>query len=41
MNLKFTPLECDDDVILLERDTFTVVRFKELSNHEIKRKLNY
>ena len=40
MNSKFTPLDCDD-VILLERDTFTVGRFKELSNHEIKRKLNY
>ncbi|HCF29146.1 MAG TPA: KGK family protein [Cyanobacteria bacterium UBA11049] len=41
MNSKFTPLNCDDDVILLERDTFTVGRFKELSNHEIRNKLNY
>ena len=39
MNPKFTPLDCDDDVILLERDTFTVGRFKELSNHEIKSKV--
>ena len=38
MNSKFTPLDCDD-VILLERDTFTVGRFKELSNHEIKSKV--
>ncbi len=41
MNSIFTPLNCDDDVILLERDTFTVGRFNELSNHEIKRKLDY
>ena len=41
MNPKFTLLDCDDDVILLEKDTFTVRRFKELSNNEIRNKLNY
>jgi hypothetical protein len=41
MNSKFTPLDCDDDVILLERDTFTVDRLKELSNQAIINKLNY
>ena len=41
MNPKFTPLDCDDDVILLERDTFTVCRFQELSTQAIRNKLNY
>ena len=40
MNPKFTPLDCDDDVILLERDTFTVCRFQELSTQAIRNKLN-
>jgi hypothetical protein len=40
MNSKFTPLDCDDDVILLERDTFTVGRFKELCLQAIRKRLN-
>ncbi len=40
MNSKFTPLDCDDDVILLERNTFTIGRFKELSNQAIRNKLD-
>lgn len=39
MNPKFTLLDCDDDVILLEKDTFTVGRLKELSNQELRNKL--
>ena len=30
MNPKFTPLGCDDDVVLLATDTFKVSRLKEL-----------
>lgn len=39
MNQKFTPLECDDDVILLEKDSFMVSRLKELIEEEIRNKL--
>lgn len=39
MNEKFTPLECDDDVILLEKDSFKVSRLKELIEEEIRNKL--
>ena len=39
MNPKFTLLDCDD-VILLEKDTFTVGRLKELGNREIRYKLD-
>ncbi|BAY44606.1 hypothetical protein SAMD00079811_22070 [Scytonema sp. HK-05] len=39
MNEKFTPLECDDDVILLEKDSFMVSRLKELIEEEIRNKL--
>ena len=38
MNPKFTPLDCDDDVVLLERDTFKVSRLKELCLQEIGNK---
>lgn len=40
MNPNFTLLDCDDDVILLEKDTFTVARLKELGNQAIRNKLN-
>ncbi len=40
MNPKFTPLDCDDDVVLLATDTFKVSRLKELYEQGIKDKLN-
>jgi hypothetical protein len=39
MNDLFIPLDSDDDVLLLNKDTFTVGRFKELVAQEIKNKL--
>lgn len=39
MNDKFIPLDSDEDVILLERDSFTVSRLKELIEEEIRNKL--
>lgn len=39
MKNTFTPLEGDDDVLLLDRDTFTVRRFKELVERGIQTKL--
>ncbi|ARV61633.1 KGK family protein [Nostocales cyanobacterium HT-58-2] len=39
MNEKFIPLECDDDVILLDKDSFKVSRLKELIEEEIRNKL--
>lgn len=39
MKNTFSPLEGDDDVLLLDRDTFTVRRFKELLEREIDTKL--
>jgi hypothetical protein len=39
MDEKFTPLECDDDVILLEKDSFKISRLKELIEEEIRNKL--
>lgn len=41
MNPKFITLDCDDDVVLLEKDSFTVGRLKELSHQEIRKKLDY
>lgn len=38
MNPKFTLLDCDDDVVLLERETFKVSRLKELCLQEIRNK---
>lgn len=38
MNAKFTPLDCADDVVLLERETFKVSRLKELCLPEIGNK---
>ncbi len=40
MNNKFTPLDCNDDVILFEKDTFKVSRLKELLYTEITNKLS-
>lgn len=39
MNNKFTPLVCDDDVILFEKDTFKISRLKELIYTDINNKL--
>lgn len=41
MNPKFITLDCDDDVVMLEKDTFTLGRLKELSYQEIRKKLDY
>ncbi|MEH2212704.1 KGK domain-containing protein [Nostoc sp.] len=38
MNNKFIALDCDDDVVLLQKDTFKVSRLKELVQEEICRK---
>ena len=38
MNSKFILLNCDDDVVLLEKDTFKVSRLKELCLQEIGNK---
>lgn len=38
MNPKFTPLDCDDDVVLLTSDTFKVSRLKELCLQGIRNK---
>ncbi|KAF3886675.1 MULTISPECIES: KGK domain-containing protein [Nostocales] len=40
MNNKFTPLVCDDDVILFEKDTFKISRLKELLSTDMSLKLN-
>ncbi|MBN3881539.1 MAG: KGK family protein [Nostoc sp. JL34] len=40
MNKKFTPLVCDDDVLLFEKDTFKISRFKELISTDINNKLS-
>lgn len=40
MSEKFVPLICDDDVVLLEKDTFKVSRLKELCIQGIDRKLS-
>ncbi len=41
MNNAFTPLEADNDVLLLNKDTFTVSRFKELLWIAIHNKLSF
>jgi hypothetical protein len=38
---RFIPLDCDDDVVLLEKDTFKISRLKELVKREIRKKLQY
>jgi hypothetical protein len=38
MSELFTPLNSDNDVLMLNKDTFTVGRFKELVAEEIKKK---
>ncbi|MFL9458506.1 MULTISPECIES: KGK domain-containing protein [Nostocales] len=40
MSSKFIPLVCDDDVILLQQDTFKISRLKELLSHDIGIKLS-
>jgi hypothetical protein len=41
MSDRFIPLDCNDDVLLLDRDTFKVSRLKELCFQEIGKKLNH
>lgn len=41
MSDRFIPLDCDDDVVLLEKDTFKVSRLKELVIQQIVNKLNF
>ncbi len=41
MNNVFSPLEGDNDVLLLNRDTFTISRFKELVLQAINTKLDF
>ena len=41
MNNTFSPLEGDNDVLLLNKDTFTVSRFKELVWQAINTKLSF
>ena len=33
-------LDCDDDVVLFEKDTFKVSRLKELTMREVRKKFN-
>ncbi len=40
MSDKFISLECDDDVILFEKDSFKVNRLRELVYSELMKKLN-
>ncbi len=40
MNTIFEPLDSDDDVILLDNDTFTVSIFKNLLTQEIRKKFD-
>ncbi|MEA5497998.1 KGK domain-containing protein [Limnoraphis robusta Tam1] len=40
-NNGFQPLTCDEDVLLFEKDTFTVGRFKELVYKEVRSKIYY
>jgi hypothetical protein len=35
MNAKFQDLECDTDILMIEKDTFTVERFKELMRQKL------
>ncbi|HYW20410.1 MAG TPA: KGK domain-containing protein [Nodularia sp. (in: cyanobacteria)] len=36
MNNKFTLLDCDDDVVLFEKDTFKINRLKDLAKNYIR-----
>lgn len=36
----FNPLECEDDVLLFAKETFTVGRFKELTKQSFEAKFN-
>ncbi|MCC3409496.1 MULTISPECIES: KGK domain-containing protein [unclassified Microcoleus] len=40
MNAKFQDLECDTDILLIEKDTFTVERFKDLMRQKLAKNLN-
>jgi len=40
MNAKFKELDCDTDILLIQQDTFTLNRFKELISNKITEKLN-
>ncbi|NJK74587.1 MAG: KGK family protein [Richelia sp. CSU_2_1] len=39
MNAKFQDLECDTDILMIEKDTFTVERFKELMSQKLAENL--
>jgi len=41
MSEQFIPLICDDDVVLLEQDTFKLSKLKELCLQEINNKLDH
>jgi hypothetical protein len=41
MSDRFIPLDCNDDVVLLEKDTFKISRLKELAIQKIVYKLNF
>lgn len=41
MSDRFIPLDYDDDVVLLEKDTFKISRLKELAIQGIQNKLRY
>ncbi|HLO47636.1 MAG TPA: KGK domain-containing protein [Kamptonema sp.] len=34
-NNQFKPLDCDDDILLIQKDTFTVGRFKEIASQKL------
>ncbi|MDZ8035999.1 KGK domain-containing protein [Nostoc sp. DedSLP04] len=40
MNNEFTPLTCDEDVILFEKDTFKISRLKELLSTDMNNKVH-
>ena len=39
MNVNFKTLDCDTDILLIEKDTFTVQRFKELMGQKLAKNL--
>ncbi|CAC5340238.1 MULTISPECIES: KGK domain-containing protein [Planktothrix] len=39
MTDNFYPLTCDDDLLLIDKDTFTVARFKEFAMYSLNQKI--
>ena len=39
MNVNFKTLDCDTDILLIEKDTFTVQRFQELMGKKLSKNL--